>query len=37
VLFAADDSPMLKAVDLLREQCLPENDGHQVVTGTCDI
>jgi gentisate 1,2-dioxygenase len=29
VLFAADDSPMLKAVDLLREQAYPDNSGHQ--------
>jgi gentisate 1,2-dioxygenase len=37
VLFAADDSPMLKAVDLLREQSFPDNDGHQVVTATCGV
>lgn len=34
VLFAADDSPVLKAVDLLREQPFPDNDGHQIPTDT---
>jgi len=36
VLFSADDSPILKAIDLLREQRLADNDGHQVVAGTSD-
>jgi gentisate 1,2-dioxygenase len=37
ILFSIHDTPVLAAMDLLREETLAENDGHQTVTSVFDI
>ena len=37
VLFSIQDTPLLSAMGLYREEALAENDGHQEVVSTFDI